>query len=190
MSSRNIIFPVDEIVRQTGSSAASTVVWDGKDIVLQGYIWATCGGKIEIDSTATFYYDIVYSNEAGSLLYIGFEKYDEQSTPTSNNSCVYILSSSNEAVNKHIHGTVNLSKDVLGSNTKYIKLRILNSWNDNTNTRNISKISSIILREVHGSFVAPEISSSGAITTDTFFEFNDAKIYKTSLIEANNFYEI
>lgn len=185
MGSRNIIFPVDEIIRQRG-----TVVWDGKDIILKGYTWATCGGKIEIDSTATFYFDIIFSNEAGSLLYIGFEKYDEQSTPTSNDSCTYIYSSSNEAVDKHIHGAVNLSKDALGSNTKYIKLRILNSWNDNTNTTSVSKISSIILREVHGSFVTPKISPSGDITADTFFEYKDAKIYKTSLIEADTFYEI
>lgn len=130
---------------------------------------------------------MVYSNVAGTLLYIGFEKYDAAKTPTSNNSCVYVLSSTAAATNGHICGVVNLATDSLGSPTKYIKLRILTDWNNDHNT-SVTSFKFVSLRESNA-ITAPTFGKNGIITVDAFRTNESAQIYKNGILEVADIIE-
>lgn len=154
--------------------------------IINGHKWAATD-YIKINPNSTFTYDIIYSNQAGKQLYVGFERYDANKTATSNQSCTYVLSTSDEANKKRITGTVNLKTDSAGSPTDTIKLRILTDWNNSSSTA-ITEIYSISLRE--GSVTLPtKITKTGILLSDDFREGYNASIRKNGFTEANNFYE-
>jgi len=144
--SREVLYSLKDI-NYTGSG---TIAYSNNELILTGYVWATDDNYIEINPTGnTYYYHIVLNkNTSGSQLYVGFERYDANKTATSNNSCVYVYSSTSAVSGEtHIKGTVNLATDFAGNPTKYIKLRILNSWNSLSSTTNESRFKLLSLRE-------------------------------------------
>lgn len=166
----------------------STPTFSNGILSTTGRNWLTDGNYIEINPSGNqFYYDIIYSNVSGTLLYIGFERYDAAKTPTSNNSCIYVLSSTSAATNTHICGTVNLATDVLGSPTKYIKLRILTDWN-NDHASSVTSFKFVSLREA-STITAPTFGKNGIVTIDAIRTNESALIYKNGIMEAADIIE-
>lgn len=147
---------------------------------------------VRIDPTATFYYDIVYSNQTpGNLFYIGFERYDEDMTETNDNSTIYVVQRSTIADNIRVTGTVDLSTNLTGNPTKYIRLKILNNWDNSTATEGILEIKGLSLIQKYNTDNA-KIEKTHIVSADYFKEnnLNEAKIFKYEGIESNCFYEI
>ena len=186
MSSKEIIPGVQAIYKQSGNGS---IVSTSEESSINGYVWGT-SGYFEISPYGhTYEYDFVYDNTEGSLLYIGFEKYDANKTPTSNNSCVYFVSSTAGASNKRVKGVINLAKDDNGSNTKYVKLRVLGNWSNNVSNA-VAKIKSCSLREV-SSYGNIGFDNSGIVSGDIFREsgLKQSFLHKEGIIECSNFIE-
>ena len=119
------------------SSATGTITFNTTGgfpaITGKTWVWYNDGEYIEVDSDALFYYDIVYTCTGANHHYIGFERYDANKTATSNNSTQYITGQAKAYTNRHINGYIDLSKDINGNPTKYLRLRVLNEWDHSTN---------------------------------------------------------
>lgn len=186
MASREVIPGVQAIYKQSGNGS---IVSTSEESQINGYVWGT-SGYFEISPNGhTYEYDFVYDNTEGSLLYIGFERYDANKTQTSNNSCAYFVSSTAGVSNKRVKGTINLATDDNGTTTKYIKLRILGNWNNNV-TNAVSKIKLCSLREV-SSYEGINLNDNGIIHGDIFREngLNQSFFHKEGIIECSNFIE-
>ncbi len=179
-------------------SGDGTIVYANNIVTITGKAWinqisekGVNGDYIEIDPNATFYYDIVYSNKTeGSLLYIGFERFDANKTATGNSSTIYVVSTSAASENTRVVGTVDLSKDSANNTTKYIRLRILNNWTNSTASNGIAEIK--LLSLLQGQASTTNIKKTGILNSDFFREnnFQNARIFKNEGIEGNQFIEI
>ena len=135
------LFPQLSLLTQNTSSASAsgTLTFNsyGHAVILgKFWAWYNDGEYTEVDSDSVFYYDIIYSCNNTNRHLFGFERYDTNKTATSNNSCVYIVDSTSTYTCRHVSGVIDLSKDVAGNKTKYIRLRILNEWNHNGSNQN------------------------------------------------------
>ena len=137
----------------------------------------------------TYYYDMMLSVSADNLFYVGWERYDKDFTPRSNNACVYVYATkpSSDVVRQRYRGTVNLSTDGVNP-CAFIALRILNGWSSTTGTATVHYLS---LREVDNSVgFHTSFGKNGIATTDLFLEPNGTgDIEKTGIINMTNFYE-
>ena len=150
---------------------------------------------IEINPINHIYrYDFTISVAAGNQFDIGFERYDENKTPRSNNACVYpfVQKPTTDIVKKRYTGTVNLSTD--GTNPcKYIRLRVLNGWSGSTSSSTYTAtIHNISLREISP---APtentKLLKTGVFKTDLLLEGNTkAEIEKNLDTNINEFIEL
>ena len=181
-SGAGIVEYFDEGARITGSA------W-----VNQYYPQSLNTSYIEIDPNATFYYDFLYSNlTANNQIYIGIERYDADKTATSNNSTIYIVARKDAVENVEKNGIVNLSKDLNGNPTKYIRLRILNQWTGSSATDAVLEIKRLSLLQLDTNEITPSIKKTGIIQATNFREndLNKAMLFNKEGFETNNFYEI
>lgn len=151
---------------------------------------------IPIDPTGkTYYYDLIISINTGNKIYIGFERYDKDFTPRSNNAAVYIYSTlpTSDLVYKRFSGTVDLSTDTVNP-CAYIALRILNGWSGTTEgVIGNATIHYFSLREVVTSegFEQTQVLETGVVAGDTFIDKNDKmSIEERGLINGVDFSEI
>ena len=141
-----------------------------------------------------YYYDILFSASAGNQFDIGFERYDANKTPRSNNACIYVyaVKSVTDVVKKRIRGIVDLSTDTVNP-CAFIALRVLNGWSgsDSSSTKEAT-IYYISLREVDGSVgFHTSFGKNGVVTTDLLLEPNGTgDIEKTGIINMTQFYEL
>lgn len=157
----------------------------GSLMVAHDYIPINPSGK-------TYYYDIEYSNDEGNRFYIGWERYDIDKTPRSNNACLYLLG--HNAVRDHvrIQGTLDLATDGVNP-TAFIRLCILNNWSGSTaDTGGKATIHYLSLREIasNDTFGKQSITKTGLVTSDSFRESDlGALISKNGFIDSENFIE-
>ena len=157
----------------------------------------TCSGKtwfhgdyIPINpSGKTYYYDIEYSNVSGNLFYVGFERYDANKDSGQNNGTRYIINNSNAASRVRLTGIIDLATALTGNPTAFVKLRILNDWNNSGNTSYKGTIHYISLKEVATKTVS-EVTKTGIFEGDTFIEDKDASISHTGNVVGNQIIEI
>ena len=163
-------------------------------LLFTGNVWPTVlEDYIPIlDCTNTFEYDIIYESDAGNYFYIGIERYAADKTTGSNSSCIYQVDSHNNAKTKQrIRGTINLNQNTsAGNKTAFIRLRILNQWTHSSGTNVTAKIYHLSLREITDSQNKNQISKTGILNTDTFWEgFDLAGLNKLNVVETNQLYE-
>lgn len=139
-----------------------------------------------------YYYDIEYSNDDGNQFYIGWEKYDIDKTPRSNNACTYVVASKAAHDHVRIHGTTNLATDTVNP-TAFIKLRILNKWTGSTaDTGGKATIHYLSLREIdsNDTFGKQSITKTGLMTSDYFRESDlGSSIRQNGFIEGKELIE-
>lgn len=137
----------------------------------------------------TYYYDIIVSKDAGNQVYIGFEKYDADKTPRSNNACVYVMSDKTNAYDhRRFFGTVNLATDGVNP-TATIRLRVLNGWSSTSGTMTIHSMS---LREVDTAtgIETAHIIKTGILLADEVREYDgNARFDKNGFADAQSFIE-
>lgn len=184
--SRELMPAFETLRRRSGSG---TFANQNCELEMTGYIWVMDMDYIEIDPNGhTYYYDFTFDCDQGNLLYIGFEKYDAVKTPTSNNSTTYFYSSTNLVTDYRVKGTINLATDSLGSPTKYIKLRVLNNWNETSGTKKAT-IKHMSLREVT-TIQQPLVNKNGVFVSDAFLEFgSSASLQKNGISKFNQIIE-
>lgn len=154
-----------------------------------GYTWFH-GDYIPINpSGKTYHYDIEYSNVAGNMFYIGFERYDANYGSGSNYGCIYIVGSTNAATRVRLTGTIALGTALTGNPTAYTKLRILNNWNNSSDTSYKGTVHYISLKEV-ATKTGSEVTKTGIFEGDTFIEDKDASISHTGNVIGNQIIEI
>lgn len=114
-----------------------------------------------------YYYDIEISADSDNVHYIGFERYDAIKTSTSNNSCIYPISSRVAQDHVRYKGIIAsyLSTDINNNPTAFIALRILNDWSNGT-TRKMT-IHHLSLREVT-TLQNQKVNKNGILLTDEF----------------------
>ena len=151
---------------------------------------------IPIDPTGkTYYYDIIFSANAGNMFDIGFERYDKDKTPRTNSACTYVYAtnSATDIDHKRIRGTVNLSTDTVNP-CAFIALRILNGWSGTTSgVTGTATIHYMSLREVVTSegFEQTQVLETGVVAGDTFIDKNDKmSIEERGLVNGVDFMEI
>ena len=144
------------------------------------------------DCTHTFEYDITYESDAGNYFYIGFERYAADKTTGSNASCKYIITTNNEAKAKQrVRGTVDFNYEISsGKKTAFIRLRVLNRWNNSSNADATAKIYHLSLREITETTNKISISKNGQLKSDAFWEdYQTASFNKLNEVEGNTLYE-
>lgn len=166
------------------------------EAVLSGNITSLGSEYIPINPTGkTYYYDAIISVNTGNMFYIGFERYDEDFTPRSNNACVYAIAfkPTSDIVYQRYTGTINLATDGVNP-CAYIALRVLNGWSGTTSgVTGQATIHYLSLREVTTSvgFANTQILKTGIVNTDTFIDKNDkCSIEKKGYINTIDFIEI
>lgn len=173
---------------------SGTISQDKDGLYLDQNVWVT-HDYIPIDPTnKTYKYDILFSNDGGNLLYIGWERYDIDKTSRSNNACVYVLASSAERNYYRIRGTVNLSTDSVNP-CAFIKLRILNKWSGSeSDTNGTATIHYLSLKEYTNTTTQDmtplNINKQGIVNTTEILE-KDIGVSVSNVYELNshNFYE-
>ena len=146
------------------------------------------------DCTHTFEWDITYESDAGNYFYIGFERFDINKATGSNNCCIYVINTSNNAKPKQrVKGIINLNQTISASNTNktaYIRLRILNQWTHSSSTNVTAKIYNISLRELYGDESNTLINKKGQFISDTFWEgYDSTGIKRSQVVYGNQLYE-
>lgn len=143
-------------------------------------------------SGKTYYYDIEYSNDDGNYFCIGWERYDIDRTPRSNNACTYVVASKAAHDHVRIQGTANLTTDTVNP-TAFIKLCILNNWSGSTaDTGGKATIHYLSLREIasNDTFGKQSITKTGLMTSDIFRESDlGALISENGFIDSKSFIE-
>ena len=183
-----------EYLYNLSKSQSGSFIQDKDGLHLNQYVWVT-HDYIPIDPTNKIYkYDIIYSNDAGNLLYIGWERYDANKTSRSNNACVYVLSNATERNYYRIKGTVDLSTDTVNP-CAFIKLRILNKWtgseSDTNGTATIHYLSLKEYTDTTTQDMTPlNINKQGIVNTTEILE-KDIGVSVSNVYELNshNFYE-
>ena len=142
----------------------------------------------------TYYYDMMLSVNTGNNFYLGFERYDKDFTPRSNNACKYVVhvQPSADIVMQRYRGTVDLSTDGVNP-CAYIAIRVLNGWSGTTSgVTGESTVHYLSLREVgteqefHTSF-----GKNGIVFTDLMLDKNRiGDIEKTGVTNMKDFVEI
>lgn len=159
-------------------------------VIMSGNCWVTDtlnSGYIEI-SPGTYYYDIVYSNMAGNKLYVGWEQYDSAKTSTSNNSTFYVINTTGAAESVRVKGERSITQDSGSRPVKYVKLRVLNSWES---TSGKSSISFLSLRSKESTTQTLSITKTGIALSNSYKNDNEqAHVYKNGFTSSNRFYEI
>lgn len=87
---------------------------------------------MEINTSYVYKYTYTFDKEADNGFLIGIERYDKDLTSSSNSSCVYQVSYSGTSpnlVNVRNSGFITFKNDNNGNPVKYVRMRILNSWN-------------------------------------------------------------
>ena len=176
--------PLNSFKQTSGS-----VQFDGKDLILTGES-ASYSDYIEVDVSKTLFYDITYSNTSGSRFLIGFERYDENKTITSNRGCIYVKVSIYKEDHKRITGTLTLS-NINGNVCKFTKIRILNCWTNSTVEDGVGKIHSFHFIQISGDGNS-EIDKQGKFTTGWFMEDEllQSQISKNKYVTTNQLIEI
>lgn len=181
---------IDHSALYAGSNYIGTYLLENNSVIKINNRQWIASPEIEVKNNGIYHYVIEYSNSPGNRFYIGFERYDANHTSTSNSSCLYLVSTNIEENKTLKQGIVDLSKNSAGA-TKYIKLRILNNW-ENSSGPTEAEISAIYLyEELNNSNT--NINKSGIISIGSFIKEQDndkAKIYNTGRIQAEDFYEI
>ena len=172
---------------------------DADGLHITGGVWINhrTDPYVPVDPAKSYYYDMIYSVDAGNQFYIGYERYDEDKAATSNNSCSYQVATkpTSDVRYVHISGAFNAIKSTLstGKPVAYIKLRILNKWSGSTtDTTGNATIHSLSLREVDAgdSFGKQSITKTGLMTTDIFREGElGASIRQNGFIESESLIE-
>lgn len=192
MSSREIEYLYD----LTGESYCTR---DSDGLHITGNVWINHRENqyVAVDPAKSYYYDIIYSVDAGNQFYIGYERFDIDKASTSNNSCVYQVATKPTTDLKYARssGKFNGIQYTLstGKPVAFIRLRILNKWyGSTTDTTGKATIHSLSLREVStdDSFGKQSITKTGLITTDYFRESNlGSSIRRNGFIDSGNFIE-
>ena len=175
-----------DLIKTSGTGSVATSV---DSVSMNGNCWVRDkinDGYIEV-SPGNFYYDIIYSNTSGNKLYIGWEVYDANKTSTSNNSTFYLVNTTGAAQSVRIKGVRSITQDSGGRAVKYIRVRILNSWE---NTSGTSSISFISLRNVPTSTQTLSVTKTAIAKSDSFVNEEGAHVYKNGLMASTTFYEI
>lgn len=175
-------------------SGNGTFSQDENGLYLDQNIWVT-HDYIPIDPAGkTYKYDIIFSNDAGNQLDIGWERFDVNKTSRSNSACVYVLASPTERSYYRIRGTVDLSTDTVNP-CAFIKLRILNKWTgSDSDTNGTAIIHYLSLKEYTDTTtqdVTPlNINKQGIVNTTEILE-KDIGVSVSNVYELNshNFYE-
>ncbi len=150
----------------------------------------------------TYYYDIIYSNDSGNMLYIGIEKFDEPKNPTSNDSTNYLVATTQKYDHNRVSGTMTLTNTASGTPVRYITVRILNNWSGSVTGAtcgNTSKIHLLSFREVKtGTLKTTSVGKNGVTYSDSFRTTDNdlsttknggAHIYNNGFMGATDFYE-
>lgn len=143
----------------------------------------------------TFYWDLIISVNAGNQFYIGFERYDKDFTPRSNNACVYVYATrpSADVVYQRYKGTVDLSTDGVNP-CAFVTVRILNGWGGTTSgVTGTATIHYLSLRAVGTStgFTPFKVYKTGIVQADTIIDKNDKmSIEKVGVLNGTDFIEI
>ena len=175
-----------DLVKTSGTGSVVTTL-DG--VSMTGNCWVrniVNDGYVEIPA-GDFYYDIVYSNTAGNKLYIGWEVFDANKTSTSNSSTFYLVNTTGAAQSVRVKGVRSITQDSGGRTAKYIRIRILNSWE---NTSGSSSISFISLRNKSTTTRTLSVDKKTVAKSDTFVEESGAHAYKNGIMGSTSFYEI
>lgn len=143
----------------------------------------------------TYYYDAIITVNAGNQFYIGFERYDKDFTPRSNDACVYFYTTkpAEDYVYRRYTGTIDLSTDGVNP-CAYIALRILNGWSGtDSGVTGTATLHYLSLREVSTTlgFEQTKIMKSGIVQCDTMTDKNNKmSVEKYGLINGTDFIEI
>jgi hypothetical protein len=179
--------PLHDVRKQSGAGILTTTA---DMAIMSGNCWVTDtlnGGYIEINP-GTYYYDIVYSNMAGNKLYVGWEQYDSAKTSTSNNSTFYVINTTGAATNVRVKGERAITNDSGSRPVKYVKLRVLNSWESTSGSSSISFLS---LRTKDATTRTLSVRKTGVVESNSYKNDNEqAHAYKNGFTSSNRFYEI
>lgn len=185
-----------ELLQGLGSvkTNGTSVKLENDYLLFTGNIWPTVTeAYIPIeDKTHTFEYDIIYESDAGNCFDVGIERYAPDKTTGSNSSCVYqIVTNNAEKTKQRVRGTVNMNVTTSsGNSTAFIRLRILNQWTGSSGTNVTAKIYHLSLREITETTNKIDITKTGQLHADTFWEgFNPAGFEKLNIVESNQIYE-
>jgi hypothetical protein len=162
------------------------------------------GAYIPIDTDSydyAYYFDITNSkgsSATGNLAYVGFERFDSAKTPTSNDSCYYLYSSSEESSHTILTGSFNaVLSSAIGTDTssKFVRLRILNDWSDSSQDTENHKLyihAAALLRFPKGKSVDCRFAKNGVITSSQFIEVpnSEAKINKYGILIGSGISEL
>ena len=180
-----------DFITVSGSSANFSQNKDGLHLnqavyLRHNYIPINPNGK-------TYKYDIIYSNNAGNLLYIGWERFDIDKTARSNDACTYVMGNKIAANYKRIQGTVNLSTDGVNP-CAFIRLRILNKWTgSDSDTNGTATIHYLSLKEypTTQNLIPLKTTKAGVLKTSEIVENNiGVSINRSHQLHSDNFYEI
>lgn len=178
--------PLHDMIKysETGTvtTTVSSVSMTGKCFVRDSFN----DGFIEIEP-GTYYYDIIYSNTSGNKLYIGWERFDANKTSTTNSSTFYVVNTTAATTNLRVHGETSITQDSGGRTVKYIRFRVLNSWE---NTNGTSSISFLSLRKKESTTQTLSVEKKTIAKSDTFIEESGAHAYKNGIMGSTSFYEI
>lgn len=183
-----------EYLHDLTKSNSGTFSQDKDGLHLDQNVWVT-HDYIPIDPTGkTYKYDILYSNDAGNLFYIGWERYDANKTARSNGACVYAIANANERSYYRLRGTIDLSTDTVNP-CAFIKLRILNKWTgSDSETGGTATIHYLSLKEYSDTTIQNmtplNINKQGVVNTTEILE-RDIGVSVSNVYELNssNFYE-
>ena len=185
-----------ELLQGLGSikTNGTSVILENNYLKFTGYVWPTSTIQyIPInDYTHTFEYDITFESDAGNYFYIGIERYTIDKTTGSNSSCIYQVATNNTAKSKQrVRGTVNLNQVIADSlYPSYIRLRILNNWTNSSASNATAKIYNISLREITETTNKINMTGSGIIYSDTFWEtYQIPSINKLNVVETQSIIE-
>lgn len=170
----------DLSTRYTGYNNNNEIYLTGKTSIGSDYITISPTNK-------TYYYDIEISSTASNQIYIGFTRFDANKTATTNSSAIYVISTSAATDHTRYKGTVDLSTDLNGNPTAFIKLRILNDWIDAPSDKTLI-VHHLSLREVT-TLQTQKIQKFGTVLTDEFRQYNKPAFFKNGFIEATDFIE-
>lgn len=194
------------ILKNTGSGS---VTYSDGEMRVTGYTWLrsyydddTIYTPVRRDGM-TYYYDIIYSNDSGNQFYIGIEKYDAVKSPTSNDSCNYLVNTKDKMNHKRVFGTMTLTNTASGTPVHYISVRVLNNWGGSVSGAtcgNVGTIHFMSFREVPtGTLKTTSIGRNGVVRGDSFRATDNdlsgttnggAHVYKNGFMGATDFYEI
>ena len=148
---------------------------------------------IELPPATTYEYDFIVSIEANNQVYIQIERFNASKGSISNNAatnCIGGVKPSSTLLYTRYKGTIALATFGSGDsiqNTKYIRVRIGNNYN---NTSGYFKIHTWSLRAINNDITSQQVKKTGQLITDHFREsYDNAAFSKNGFVDGGQFYE-